>query len=101
MFENVTDILGIDPILLSALGAAIYIATQVVKSLWSKFSNYSLLVATTIAVAFALLVVLEMTKTLQVVLLTQLLVAGGAGIYSMKKSTENVSVTIPDYSDEK
>ena len=96
MFEQVTEILGIDPLLLAALGTALYINTQVIKALIPKAADYSLPIASVIAVCFAVLVVLEMTKTLQVILLAQLLLVGGAGVYSMKPKKDEINVEIPD-----
>lgn len=101
MFEEVTEILGIDPLLLAALGTALYINVQVIKALIPKAADYSLPIASVFATIFAVLVVLEMTQTLQVILLAQLLLVGGAGVYSMKPKEEKVEIEFNDYLDQK
>lgn len=99
-FSFIDQLTSIDPGYIMILAGSVFGFVQALKKLGGWVSDYALLWAIFFSAILATLVIYELNKIVSVIILTQLIAAAGAGLYSWGSKKEDVNVDFANYLDQ-
>jgi hypothetical protein len=88
MFENIDNILNIDPTYIALFGAVVLSTVQLLKNIFPFTGGYSVAVTSIISIIFAVCVSLEWTKVIEILVLGYLIAAAASGTYSWTQTKQ-------------
>lgn len=98
MFENLTNLLNFDPVLVGVFAGLSMMTVQMLKGLSQWIDDHAMVVVMAFSIFFATMIVYEVEEVLAVAILTFLIMSAASGIYSSSKG--KTTVDLKDYSDE-